>query len=107
MNDRVAPSSAPESPAPRGEVSTTPGGATLAIQARDLVRAFEDGSVRALDGVSFEVERGETVAVMGPSGSGKTTLLNLLGALDRPSAGRLSIAGVEVAPGGDLDRLRA
>jgi putative ABC transport system ATP-binding protein len=78
-----------------------------AIQARDLVRSFEDGRVRALDGVSFAIERGETVAVMGPSGSGKTTLLNLLGALDRPTAGRLSIAGVEIAPGGDLDRLRA
>jgi putative ABC transport system ATP-binding protein len=83
------------------------GGAALAIQARDLVRSFEDGRVRALDGVSFEVERGETLAVMGPSGSGKTTLLNLLGALDRPSAGRLAIAGTEIAPGGDLDRLRA
>ena len=80
---------------------------TPAIQARDLVRAFEDGSVRALDGVTFDVARGETVAVMGPSGSGKTTLLNLLGALDRPTAGRLAIAGCEVAPGGDLDRLRA
>ena len=107
MNDRGrdAPSSAPKSSAPEGVVPTTPGGA--AIQARDLVRSFEDGRVRALDGVTFEVQRGETVAVMGPSGSGKTTLLNLLGALDRPSAGRLSIAGVEIAPGGDLDRLRA
>jgi ABC-type lipoprotein export system ATPase subunit len=94
MNDRAAPSSAPTSDAP-------------AISARDLVRAFEDGRVRALDGVTFEVARGETVAVMGPSGSGKTTLLNLLGALDRPTAGRLAISGTEIAPGGDLDRLRA
>jgi putative ABC transport system ATP-binding protein len=78
-----------------------------AISARDLVRSFEDGRVRALDGVSFDVERGETLAVMGPSGSGKTTLLNLLGALDRPTAGRLSIAGEEVDAGSDLDRLRA
>jgi putative ABC transport system ATP-binding protein len=108
MNDRgAAPSSAPESSAQQGVARTTPASAALAIEARDLVRAFEDGRVRALDGVSFAVERGETVAVMGPSGSGKTTLLNLLGALDRPSAGRLSIAGVEIAPGGDLDRLRA
>ena len=98
MNDRAAPSLAPRtSISPRA----------VAIAARDLVRSFEDGQVRALDGVSFEIERGETVAVVGPSGSGKTTLLNLLGALDRPTAGRLSIAGVEIAPGGDLDRLRA
>jgi putative ABC transport system ATP-binding protein len=83
---------------------------SLAIAARDLVRSFEDGRVRALDGVSFEVERGESLAVMGPSGSGKTTLLNLLGALDRPTSGRLAIAGEEIGVGGheaDLDRLRA
>jgi ABC-type lipoprotein export system ATPase subunit len=82
----------------------------LAIEARDLVRSFEDGRVHALDGVSFEVERGETLAVMGPSGSGKTTLLNLLGALDRPTSGRLAIAGEEITRGGheaELDRLRA
>ena len=97
-------SGSPEAPTAR------PDGRDLAISARDLVRAFEDGRVRALDGVSFEVERGETLAVMGPSGSGKTTLLNLLGALDRPTSGRLAIAGEEVVLGGrdqELDRLRA
>jgi len=99
MNDRAVPGGTPSS-APKFSAS-------VAIQARDLVRSFEGGSVRALDGVTFEVERGETVAVVGPSGSGKTTLLNLLGALDRPTAGRLAIAGTEIAPGGDLDRLRA
>jgi putative ABC transport system ATP-binding protein len=51
------------------------------------------GSLRALDGVSFTVERGEWVAIMGPSGSGKTTLVNLLGGLDRPTAGRLVVDG--------------
>jgi putative ABC transport system ATP-binding protein len=103
MNDRLG--DRPSEPAT--EPASQAVGGSLAIQARDLVRSFEDGRVRALDGVGFVIERGETVAVMGPSGSGKTTLLNLLGALDRPSAGRLSIAGVEIAPGGDLDRLRA
>jgi putative ABC transport system ATP-binding protein len=104
MNDRAA---SPPSVAPRAAGASPAAQRIVAIAARDLVRSFEDGQVRALDGVSFEIERGETVAVVGPSGSGKTTLLNLLGALDRPSAGRLSIAGVEIAPGGDLDRLRA
>jgi len=101
----AAPSSAAPEPA-----AARAGDPAPAISARDLVRSFEDGRVRALDGVSFEVERGETLAVMGPSGSGKTTLLNLLGALDRPTAGRLAIAGEEIASGGrdaDLDRLRA
>jgi putative ABC transport system ATP-binding protein len=49
--------------------------------------------VRAVDGVNLEVDPGETVAVMGPSGCGKSTLLHLLGGLDRPSGGEISLAG--------------
>ena len=52
-----------------------------------------EGLVRALDGVDLDVDRGEVLAVMGPSGCGKSTLLHLLGGLDRPSAGELSVAG--------------
>ncbi|MGH3158710.1 MAG: ABC transporter ATP-binding protein, partial [Streptosporangiaceae bacterium] len=55
-----------------------------------------DGSVRAVDAVDLDVNRGEAVAVMGPSGCGKSTLLHLLGGLDRPSAGELSVAGQRV-----------
>jgi putative ABC transport system ATP-binding protein len=52
--------------------------------------------VRALDAVDLDVNRGEAVAVMGPSGCGKSTLLHLIGGLDRPSAGQLSVAGQRV-----------
>ena len=52
-----------------------------------------EGLVRAVDGVDLEVDPGETVAVMGPSGCGKSTLLHLLGGLDRPSGGEISLAG--------------
>jgi putative ABC transport system ATP-binding protein len=52
-----------------------------------------EGLVRALDMVDLDVNRGEAVAVMGPSGCGKSTLLHLIGGLDRPSAGQLSVAG--------------
>ena len=52
-------------------------------------------ATRALDGVSFSVERGEYVAIMGPSGSGKTTLLNCIATIDRPTAGSVLIDGVD------------
>ena len=65
--------------------------------------------VRALDGVSFTVSRGEMVAVVGPSGSGKSTLLHLIGALDRPSAGSVRVAGADLGELSDpaLSLLRA
>jgi putative ABC transport system ATP-binding protein len=59
--------------------------------------------VRALDGVSFSVSRGEMLAVVGPSGSGKSTLLHLIGALDRPSQGRVRVAGSDISALGDHD----
>lgn len=77
------------------------------VRAVDLVKHYEGGLVKALRGVSFEVGRGEFLAITGPSGSGKTTLLHLVGALDRPTAGRLEILGQELAHVADLDTLRS
>ncbi|WP_138511084.1 ABC transporter ATP-binding protein [Maricaulis alexandrii] len=78
------------------------------IECRDLVKTYTmgDQTVRALDGVSLDIEAGDYVAIMGASGSGKSTLMNLMGALDRPTAGSLRIAGEELA-GLDADRLAA
>ena len=65
----------------------------LAVSARELTKVYQRGreQIRALDKVTFEVQRGEFVAIVGPSGAGKTTLLNLLGCLDAPSAGTLRL----------------
>jgi putative ABC transport system ATP-binding protein len=78
------------------------------IEARQLGRDYSAGRRRltVLDGVDLEVARGEIVAVTGPSGSGKSTLLGLLAGLDRPSRGRVAIAGTELAKL-DEDRLSA
>jgi putative ABC transport system ATP-binding protein len=53
-------------------------------------------TVHALDGVSLAIEKGDFAVLVGPSGSGKTTLLNMIGGLDRPSAGRVWVAGTEI-----------
>jgi putative ABC transport system ATP-binding protein len=69
------------------------------IQVEDVERVYritEDLAVRALDGVSLRIERGEFVAIMGSSGSGKSTLMHILGCLDAPTAGSYLLDGVDV-----------
>lgn len=72
---------------------------TTVLEARNLIKEYAMGShsVRALDGVSLDLSRGEFIGVMGPSGSGKSTLLHLLGGLDRPTSGRIHLAGKEIS----------
>ena len=67
----------------------------VVIEARDLVKSYQMGDieVRALAGVSFDIERGELLSIMGPSGSGKSTLMNILGCLDLPTGGNYVLDG--------------
>ncbi|MFG3526571.1 ABC transporter ATP-binding protein [Streptomyces sp. NPDC047917] len=73
------------------------------VRVEDLHRSYGSGAgaVHALRGVSFEVPRGELVALKGRSGSGKTTLLNLLGGLDSPDGGRITVDGTDLAELGE------
>lgn len=72
---------------------------TYAIETEDLVKEYRQGetTLRVLDRVNIKIETGEFMAIMGPSGSGKSTLLNMLGALDRPTSGKVVIDGIDIA----------
>ena len=78
-----------------------------AIEVRALRKSFDNGRIRALNGVNLEVDGGEFISIMGPSGSGKSTLLNMIGALDVPDSGTIRVAGRDLSGKKDLSRLRA
>jgi putative ABC transport system ATP-binding protein len=76
-----------------------PGDGTPVIRVRDLVKIYGRGEnrVAALRGVTFDIRRGEMVAIMGASGSGKSTLMNIIGCLDRPTSGEYLLSGEDVS----------
>ena len=76
-------------------------------EASGLTKEFDDGRVAALRGVDLSIRHGEFVSIVGPSGCGKTTLLNMLGLLDRPSAGKLCFRGRDLTEIDDAASYRA
>jgi putative ABC transport system ATP-binding protein len=78
------------------------------VEVKDVRKQYHRDSqvITVLDGINLEVPTGEFVALMGPSGSGKTTLLNLIAGIDRPSSGKVIVAGTDVAALGESDLAR-
>jgi putative ABC transport system ATP-binding protein len=74
----------------------------MSLVLEEVVKEYP-GGVRALDGVDLQIGDGELVGIVGPSGSGKSTLLHVMGTLDRPSRGRVAIAGADVDGLGDRE----
>jgi ABC-type lipoprotein export system ATPase subunit len=96
-----------EMPRPAGQ-QQPPGaaGREPAVEMADVCKYFDNGMIKALNGLNLRVERGESVAVTGPSGCGKSTMLHLIAALDRPSSGIIRIGGADLASQRDLPGYR-
>lgn len=72
----------------------------------DVVKEYDKGTVKALNGINLDIFEGEFVSIIGPSGSGKSTLLNMLGALDKPTRGKIYIDGIDLIKEKDLSQFR-
>ena len=72
----------------------------------DVVKEYDKGTVKALNGINLDIFEGEFVSIIGPSGSGKSTLLNMHGALDKPTRGKIFIDGIDLVKEKDLSEFR-
>lgn len=79
----------------------------IIIKTENLKKHFEEGRVKALDGVDIAIKRGEYVSIIGPSGSGKSTLLNMISAMDRPTSGKIFFDGIDLISSKSLDEIRS
>ena len=96
-----------ETPRPAGrEQPFGSQGQAPAVELDNVRKDYDGGMIKALNGLSLRVERGESVAVTGPSGCGKSTMLHLIAALDRPTSGIIRVGGVDLASQKDLPGYR-
>ena len=78
-----------------------------AVEMKNVYKSYENGNIKALNGIDLTIEDGEFVSIIGPSGSGKSTLLNMLGALDVPDSGSINVAGQDLTSSKKLNEFRA
>ena len=76
------------------------------VEIKELYKSYEDGKIKALNGINLTIQDGEFVSIIGPSGSGKSTLLNMLGALDVPDSGSINVAGEDLNTSKKLNEFR-
>ena len=78
------------------------------IQVKDLKKYYNRGAIKALDGVTVDIDQGDVMVVIGPSGSGKSTFLRSLNLLEEPTSGTITFEGVDITdPKNDINKLRA
>jgi putative ABC transport system ATP-binding protein len=77
------------------------------VEVKNLVKTYENGQVKALNDISFNIKKGEFVSIIGPSGSGKSTLLHMLGALDIPDSGSIRVGDINLEKSKKLNEFRA
>jgi putative ABC transport system ATP-binding protein len=76
------------------------------IEIKNLKKSYENGNIKALDGINLEIKRGEFVSIIGSSGSGKSTLLNMIGALDKADEGQINVEGIDLMQKRDFSKFR-
>jgi len=77
------------------------------IAIKGLKKSYDNGKIRALNGIDLQIKKGEFVSIIGPSGSGKSTLLNMIGALDKANEGYINVAGMDLMKNKDLSQFRS
>ncbi|MDP3065569.1 MAG: ABC transporter ATP-binding protein [Methanobacteriaceae archaeon] len=77
------------------------------IEIRNLKKSYDNGKIKALNGIDLDIKKGEFVSIMGPSGSGKSTLLNMIGALDVAGEGFIKVAGIDLTKTSKLNEFRS
>lgn len=77
------------------------------IEIKGLKKSYDNGKIKALNGMDLEVKKGEFISIMGPSGSGKSSLLNMIGALDTADEGSITVAGIDLMKTKKLNRFRS